>query len=95
MGALGVLLVDGAEVGAGTVVGALLVHAEGVPCCGTENVGIRNVVHADGNAEDGAEGDEVGTDVAVFKSSGSEVNSTVVAFIASSPTSLVGSIPLL
>ena len=47
----GVLLVDGAEVGAGTVVGAFLVHAEGVPCGGTEDGGVEAVEQRSGGGE--------------------------------------------
>ena len=47
-----------------TIVGTFFVHAECVPCGRTEDVLVGDVVHADGYAQDGAKGDEVGTDVA-------------------------------
>ena len=46
--------------GAGAVVLAFLVHAEGVPCRRTEDLFLRDVVHAHRNPEHGAEGDQVG-----------------------------------
>ena len=48
-----------------TVVSAFLVHAECIPCSGTEDLFGGYVVHGNGDAEHGAHGDEVSTDVAV------------------------------
>ena len=45
------LLVERAVVGAGAIVGALLVHSEGVPCGGTEDAFVLHVVHAYGYAQ--------------------------------------------
>ena len=44
-------LEEGAEGLAGTVVCTFLVHAESVPCGGTEDFLLGNIVHTNGNAE--------------------------------------------
>ena len=59
------LLVKRAVGCASAVVLAFLVHAECVPCGGTVNIVLGNVVHAHGDAQHGAHGDQVSTDVAI------------------------------
>ena len=45
------LFIKRSEIGTGTVVGTLFIHAERIPGCGTENLFLRHIVHANGNAE--------------------------------------------
>ena len=59
------LAVHGAVSGASAVVLTLDVHTEGTPCGGTEYLLCGYVVHANGDAEHRAHGDEVSTDVTV------------------------------
>lgn len=54
------LFVQRAEVGASAEVSTLFVHSEGVPSSRTEDIRIGYVVHTDGDAQHGAERDEVG-----------------------------------
>ena len=49
------LFIYRSEILAGTIVGSLLVHTEGVPCCRTEDVLILDIVHAYRYAEDRTE----------------------------------------
>lgn len=59
------LFIYRSEILAGTIVGSLLVHTEGVPCCRTEDVLILDIVHAYRYAEDRTECQQVGTDMSV------------------------------
>jgi len=51
--------------GASTVILSFLIHTESVPCGGTENLFLRHVVHANGNAKDRAKCDYISTYMAV------------------------------
>ena len=59
------LLINWSEVGTGPVVGSFLVHAEGIPGGGAEDVFVLDVMHTDWDAEDRAERQHIGTDVSV------------------------------
>ena len=49
------------EIGASAIVRDFLVHAEGIPGGGTEDLVLVHIVHTHGNTEHGAEGDEICT----------------------------------
>ena len=62
------LFVNRSVVGAGTRVGTLLVHAEGVPCGRTEDLLFGDIVHTYRDAQHGGQRDEVGANVSVANS---------------------------
>jgi len=66
---------------ASSVVCALFVHTECVPSSGSEDLFLRNVVHANGDSEHRAESDEISTDVTV--ADGTVVSAPVVHYVVS------------
>ena len=77
-----VLFVQRSVVLAGSEVCALLVHSECIPCCRTEDLFFRNVVHTNRNTKHRAHGDQVCTNVAI--ADGTVVCAPVVHHIVSS-----------